>query len=115
MGTLLMWICLIPALTCIYLSAVLENLFLQFLCCIIGLGLCILGVYLYNNYKDADEIKHDEELKEKANRRYKCPNCGAIAGKKISTLSKDVSITIHGAASDKIGKNYECEKCGYLW
>ena len=50
MGTLLMWICLIPALTCIYLSAVLENLFLQFLCCIIGLGLCILGVYLYNNY-----------------------------------------------------------------
>ena len=116
MGTLLLWICLIPALAIgIPLAAFSENAFLQFLGCIICLGLCILGAYLYHKYRDADEIKHDEELKEKANRRYKCPNCGAVAGKKISALSKDISITIHGVASDKIGKTYKCEKCGYLW
>lgn len=46
---------------------------------------------------------------------YKCPNCGMHAGHKINTVNKAVSVSVLGLASDKIGKTYKCENCGYMW
>lgn len=45
----------------------------------------------------------------------KCPNCGQINVKKISTTSRAISVSAVGLASDKIGKTYKCPKCGYMW
>ena len=45
----------------------------------------------------------------------KCPNCGQVNVKKISTASRAVSVGTVGLASDKIGKTYKCPKCGYMW
>lgn len=45
----------------------------------------------------------------------KCPNCGQVNVKKISTTSRAVSVGVAGLASDKIGKTYKCPKCGYMW
>lgn len=45
----------------------------------------------------------------------KCPMCGSINIKKISTYSRVVSVDIYGLASDKIGKQYMCENCEHMW
>ncbi|MDE5802486.1 MAG: hypothetical protein K2I22_06175 [Lachnospiraceae bacterium] len=45
----------------------------------------------------------------------KCPNCGLVNVKKISTASRAISARAVGLASDKIGKTYKCPKCGYIW
>ena len=45
----------------------------------------------------------------------KCPNCGQVNVKKISTTSRAISVSAVGLASDKIGKTYKCPKCGYMW
>lgn len=43
----------------------------------------------------------------------KCPACGSIEVKKISTAKKVVSTELLGLASSDIGKQMVCEKCGY--
>lgn len=50
-----------------------------------------------------------------ANSLIKCPNCGSTDTKKISTTSKVASVAMVGIASGKIGKQYQCKKCGYKW
>lgn len=44
-----------------------------------------------------------------------CPVCGSPRVKKISTMSRAVSIELVGLASSKIGKQYECQKCKHKW
>lgn len=62
-------------------------------------------------YQKAMEVENEKKLTQ----GYKCPNCGMMAGHKISAVSKTVSVGILGLASDKIGKNYKCNNCGYEW
>lgn len=45
----------------------------------------------------------------------KCPNCGHIHVNEITTLERSVSVGVKGLASGKIGKNYECPNCKYIW
>lgn len=45
----------------------------------------------------------------------KCPTCGSTNISKISTLNRGVSVYAVGLASDKIGKQFKCGKCGYMW
>ena len=45
----------------------------------------------------------------------KCPTCGSINIKDISTLNRAVSVGVFGLASSKIGKTKECKNCGYKW
>lgn len=44
-----------------------------------------------------------------------CPTCGSTNLKKISDLSRAVSVFAWGLASSKIGKQFECKDCGYKW
>jgi DNA-directed RNA polymerase subunit RPC12/RpoP len=59
-----------------------------------------------------EQQKAEEEL---VNSLIKCPNCGSTDTKKISTTSKVASVAMVGIASGKIGKQYQCKKCGYKW
>ena len=45
-----------------------------------------------------------------------CPNCGAsFSTEKISALKRGTSVAVWGLASNTIGKQYRCNKCGYMW
>lgn len=67
--------------------------------------------------KEQDEARarHQRELEQKIANAIKCPNCGSIDTKKISTTSRVASVAMVGVASSKIGKQYECINCGYRW
>lgn len=45
----------------------------------------------------------------------RCPMCGKNAGKEISTINRAISVAAVGLASGKIGKQYKCSSCGYMW
>ncbi|MBE7013873.1 MAG: hypothetical protein E7419_01540 [Ruminococcaceae bacterium] len=117
MATIAMWICIILAfgLGIPLLEADME--LLGTLC--LG-GFALLGLFLESKLTTPEEKRAEEDYKKeqefkKMNCGYKCPNCGAKAGHKISAISKSFSISTFGIASSKIGKTYKCEKCGYLW
>ena len=44
-----------------------------------------------------------------------CPMCGSHVVKKYTTAERAVSVAAWGLASGKIGKQYECKKCGHKW
>ena len=45
----------------------------------------------------------------------KCPTCGSINIRRISTTRKIFGVATLGLASNSIGKTMECKKCGYKW
>ncbi len=86
----------------------------------IGFGICIfvsiklLSSVSSETWKAAHELEKQKQY-NKLNRGYKCPNCGMNAGHEIGAFNKAASVSAFGLASDKIGKNYKCESCGYMW
>jgi len=46
---------------------------------------------------------------------FTCPVCGSHVVKKYTTADRAVSVAAWGLASGKIGKQYECKKCGHKW
>lgn len=61
-------------------------------------------------------LQEQKEAEERLiNSIVKCPHCGSIDTKKISTTSRVASVAMVGVASSKIGKQYECKNCGYKW
>lgn len=44
---------------------------------------------------------------------YTCPMCGSHEVRKLGTLNRAASISVKGLASDKIGKQYQCDHCGH--
>lgn len=62
----------------------------------------------------AAEMKNQKEYR-KLNEGYKCPSCGMMAGHRIGVMSKGFSVGTFGLASNKIGKNYQCANCKYIW
>lgn len=51
----------------------------------------------------AYEVKHPHVV---------CPYCKSTNTEKISTVSRAVSVSLVGAASGKIGKQWHCKNCG---
>lgn len=51
----------------------------------------------------------------KLNNAMKCPSCGSTNISKIGAINRMVSVGIFGLASGKIGKTYQCKKCGTTW
>lgn len=45
-------------------------------------------------------------------KRVICPYCKSTNTEKISTVSRAVSVSLVGAASGKIGKQWHCKQCG---
>ena len=44
-----------------------------------------------------------------------CPMCGSHVVKRLTVADRAVSVAAWGLASGKIGKQYECKKCGHKW
>lgn len=63
--------------------------------------------------KQADEwranIKTQQDLA--SGKRVECPYCHSTNTEKISTINRAVSISVAGAASGKIGKQWHCKNC----
>ena len=62
----------------------------------------------------ANEIHEQQELQRDlaSGTRVICPYCKSADTKKISTLNRAVSVSLVGAASGKIGKQWHCNHCG---
>lgn len=63
-----------------------------------------------NVAKRQDEIKEQQDLS--SGKRVICPYCKSTNTEKISTVSRAVSVSLVGAASGKIGKQWHCKNCG---
>ena len=64
--------------------------------------------------KQADEwrakIQTQQDLA--SGKRVVCPYCKSTNTEKISTVSRAVSVSLVGAASSKLGKQWHCKNCG---
>lgn len=56
-----------------------------------------------------ERIKTQQDLA--SGKRVVCPYCKSTNTEKISTLNRAVSISIVGAASSKLGKQWHCKNC----
>lgn len=45
----------------------------------------------------------------------RCPTCSSTKVKKISTASKAIGFAMVGIFSSNLGKQMQCENCGYKW
>lgn len=63
-----------------------------------------------NVAKRQDEIKEQQDLA--SGKRVICPYCKSTNTEKISAVSRAVSVSLVGAASGKIGKQWHCKNCG---
>lgn len=57
-----------------------------------------------------ERIKTQQDLA--SGKRVVCPYCKSTNTEKISTMSRAVSVSLVGAASGKIGKQWHCKNCG---
>lgn len=62
----------------------------------------------------ADKEK-EEKTKKYNSFKYTCPMCGGHRVKNIGTAKKLAGVATVGLASKNIGKNYQCDDCGYKW
>lgn len=67
-------------------------------------------------FKDAQRIRQFEEHQQEqqdlaTGKRVVCPYCKSTNTEKISTVSRAVSVSLVGAASGKIGKQWHCKQC----
>lgn len=58
------------------------------------------------------QAKIQEQQDLASGKRVVCPYCKSTNTEKISTMSRAVSVSLVGAASGKIGKQWHCKQCG---
>ena len=63
---------------------------------------------------ELNRIKENQQLQQDlaSGKRVVCPYCKSTNTEKISTVSRAVSVSLVGAASGKIGKQWHCKACG---
>lgn len=59
--------------------------------------------------KTMKKIQEQQDLA--SGKRVVCPYCNSTNTEKISTVSRAVSVSLVGAASSKIGKQWHCKQC----
>lgn len=61
------------------------------------------------------KMEHGKAILEEKSRVPKCPCCGSTNISQIGAVSKVVSTSFFGLASNKIGKTHKCNDCGTTW
>lgn len=61
------------------------------------------------------KMEHGKAILEAQGRVPKCPCCGSTNISKIGAVSRVVSTSFFGLASNKIGKTHKCNDCGTTW
>lgn len=64
-----------------------------------------------------DEYARKENLRKQREEamKPKCPTCGSKNIKKIGLISRGLSVSTFGLASNSLGKTFHCKNCGYKW
>lgn len=106
-GKLLDEYCYLPLLTTLLNIA-------AFICVVLGLA-SLVGEVDFSSSENAQERVSMEKSKEYNNYQYTCPMCGKHRIKNIGTGKKVAGVIAVGLASKNIGKNYQCQDCGYRW
>lgn len=65
--------------------------------------------------EDKASMKEYRDFTKYYNDNLTCPMCGSHVVKKLTVADRAVSVAAWGLASGKIGKQYECKKCGHKW
>ena len=76
---------------------------------------CLVLWFCLDNPAEEEKMRNQKRDEKYNNYRLVCPVCGARLVKKISTANRAVSVAAVGMASSKIGKQYECDRCGHKW
>ena len=61
---------------------------------------------------EAQQAARKEQQDLASGKRVVCPYCKSTNTEKISVASRAVSVSLVGAASGKIGKQWHCKQCG---
>ena len=61
---------------------------------------------------EEQQAARQEQQDLASGKRVVCPYCKSTNTEKISTVSRAVSVSLVGAASGKIGKQWHCKQCG---
>ncbi len=82
---------------------------------LIFVAFIVVGLIYSFATSDPKEIKENWSKEKYNNYKFTCPMCGSKKVKKIGTVNRAVSIAAFGFASNKIGKQYECDACKHKW
>lgn len=115
-------ICMIIALTFIFKCFGDISFGEQILYFILGIGLGVLGVFVFSNVsqKTIDMANSSNSNKQSSHSNKslnipKCPTCGSTNVEKISTAKKAFGFAMVGLFSSNLGKTMHCKNCGYKW
>lgn len=61
------------------------------------------------------KMDHGKAILEEQRRVAKCPCCGSCNVSKIGAVTRAISTSLLGLASDMIGKTHKCNNCGTTW
>lgn len=69
------------------------------------------------NRRDAERLVTlaVEHAKREEATRPRCPTCTSANIRKIGTAERGVSAVALGVMSNKVGKTFQCNHCGYTW
>lgn len=67
------------------------------------------------NHQVSNQAQSCPHCGQPINTKPKCPTCGSQDIKKISGTERGLSVWAWGAFSNKINKNWKCNKCGHTW
>ena len=77
------------------------------------------GILAYEKKQRGKELQESiafhaaiAKMDEEQHPHVECPYCHSNNTEKISTVSRAVSVSLVGAASGKIGKQWHCKQCG---
>lgn len=67
--------------------------------------------------REAERITRriEERVKREEATRPRCPTCTSTDIRKIGTAERGVSAVTLGVMSNKVGKTFQCNHCGYTW
>lgn len=85
--------------------------------CFVLYGLCELISPDESPFISIETADKEKEEKTKKYNSFKCtcPMCGGHRVENIGTAKKLAGVATVGLASKNIGKNYQCDDCGYRW
>ena len=61
------------------------------------------------------KMAHGKAILEEQSRVPKCPSCGSVNIKRISTTSKVAGAAMFGLFSKTARSQFKCNNCGYKW
>lgn len=78
----------------------------------------------YKRKKLKEQKEKEQKREQEQNKKYnsyrqtvilQCPLCYSTNVVRISAVSRTMSVSAFGLASDKIGKQYQCKNCKHMW